>query len=210
MNWNLFLVEIVQDVIASFPQLMVVAGTVVYGMKEIRAVNKLLPNKVEGFKEEIEKRFVEHQGKLVESFDKSVEEITGNVNKAVDEISSKVNDTLTGMEQQLSSFNEQLRTTKNQVNNLVKENKVYMDIISELVSADPEMVKNGLATNIVSLLNLTKEELENYPESLIDNLPALEGVLKEVLVVGGEAALETLLKNIGYGVKDESQENQES
>jgi uncharacterized protein YaaN involved in tellurite resistance len=103
------------------------------------------------------------------------------------------------METELASYKVQLATNIEQTNLLARQNKIFMDVILELVAKDPIKVSQGITQAVSTKINLTKEELEKYPDILVKDTKVLESALQEAYKLMGKVSFEKLLKNIGYG-----------
>jgi hypothetical protein len=174
MDINEFLVTILENVVATIPALAVIASPLIYGLKKIREVTSTFPNRVEETKNVLQEKF----------------------NQTSDVLQEKVNGSLLSMKEELASYKNELIATKEQANMLVKQNKVYMDTLSELVGQDPNLIKNGLATKISTKFKMTNEELLKFPEKLMADNNLLEKAMLEAKNVLGEENYNKLLAKV--------------
>ena len=185
MNWSEFLTTTIENVVATIPALAVLAYPLVYGLKKIKEVTSAFPTSVD-----------ETKSKLTERFSETTEKLKSMMEEKNQEIQEKVNGSLLGMKDQLASYQNELEATKDQANMLVKQNKVFMDTISELTSQDPNLVQNGIASKLSMKFNMTNEELLAFPEKLMSDSKLLEKALVEAKNVLGEEAYLKMLEKV--------------
>ncbi len=213
--------NVIEELIAAIPQIVVVLTTVVYSLNVIKSKVNRFPTQMEDTKLSLNKSFDETKQSLNKSFDetkqslnklmqeskenldisfaqtkKDLLEIVDNTTK---KIALSVDEKLIFMAGELQGYKQQLQSESDQVNLLVRQNKVFTDIIGALVAKEPSKVNEGVAKIIAQRTTLSKEEMEKYPSLLIKELPMLENALKEAFVVLGEGNLAEILGKIGYG-----------
>jgi hypothetical protein len=115
------------------------------------------------------------------------------------EVNTSVNGTLVDMEKELATYKGFLKENIDQTNLLARQNKLFMDVIIDLISKDPKKVSDGIAQAVSTKVNLSKEQLEQYPQLLVKDIKVLEGSLKEAMNIMGKEKFEQLLTKIGYG-----------
>lgn len=190
MDYNAFLTNLIENLIASVPQLVAVISMVVYYLNKLKKKTAEFPDQLSVVKE-----------KLVTDFKETKNTINGLVEKATTQLREEVTDVMGGMQEELKYYRETLQSVKGQSNLLVKENKAMFDLVIQLVAKNPEFVKKGLASTITNSLTLTQEELKNYSVQMIDSLPLLETVLKEALVNYTQEEIDGIMERIGYEKK---------
>jgi ATP-dependent 26S proteasome regulatory subunit len=181
-----FGMNVVENLVAAIPQLAVVGSTVVYSLKKVRAKTQEFPTILK-----------ETKDKMDSSFDNSRKQIAKSLEETSEKISEKVNGSLSSMQQELNHYKAQLKQTTEQQNMLVKENKLFMDVILEFVAKNPEMVKNGISRVVSLKTQLTKKQLEEFPNILVNDSNKLVQALKEAKSVMGEEAYNKLLEGVG-------------
>lgn len=187
MNLAEFGMNVVENLVAAFPQLMVVGSTLVYSLKKIRTKTEEFPTILKNTKENLDV-----------SFNNAKTDMKAIVEKTADVIGEKVNASLDGMQNELNTYKAMLEQNKDQTNALVKENKLFIDVILQFVAENPKLISDGI-TQVISLKSqLTKDELEQYPQVLINDLDKLSLALQEVKKVSGEKELDKLLVGLGY------------
>lgn len=187
MNLAEFGMNVVENLVAAFPQLMVVGSTLVYSLKKIRTKTEEFPTILKSTKENLDV-----------SFNKARTDMKEVVEKTADVIGEKVNASLDGMQNELNTYKAMLEQNKEQTNALVKENKLFIDVILQFVAENPKLISDGI-TQVISLKSqLTKDELEQYPQVLINDLDKLKLALEEVKKVSGDKELDNLLVGLGY------------
>jgi hypothetical protein len=181
-----FGMEVLDNLVAAIPQLAVVGSTVVYSLKKIKSKTEEFPTILKQTKE-----------KLDTSFDSSRKQIAKSLEETSEKIAEKVNGSLEGMQQQLDTYKEQLKQSTEQQNMLVKENKLFIDVILEFIAKNPEMVKNGISRAVSLKSQLTKKQLEEFPNILVNDSSKLVQALREARAVMGEEEYKKLLEGIG-------------
>lgn len=185
MDWAEFLSTTIGNVVATIPALAVLASPLIYGLNKIRLVTKEFPQSVDDTKEILTNRFND-----------SKDQLRDILNVSTEKLQEKVNGSLLMMKDQLATYQEQLISTKDQANLLVQQNKVYMDTIAELTGLDPHLVQNGVASKLSLKLNMTKDELMQFPEKIMSDYNLLEKALVEAKNILGEDAYKKLLEKV--------------
>lgn len=203
MDMNLFLVEILEKFVASVPQFVVLATLVASKLSEVQKETKNFPNQVEDVKTTMQNAFSSTTTEMQNSFGNLSAEVIKQIQDNAKQMITDVNLIMEGMQNELKFYRENLDGVKNQINLLVRENKAFVEVISVLVSKDPQMIKDGLATVISRELNMTKEELEQFPEQLVTNLPLLKEVLQETSSTLSQETLDGIMESIGYERKSQ-------
>ena len=72
----------------------------------------------------------------------------------------------------------------------------------EVLKQDPKMIEKGIYSNINKKVNMTKEELESYPNLLESDLELLKDTLIKTRSNIGEENFSKLLKEIDYEEKE--------
>jgi hypothetical protein len=166
--------------------------TALNSLKQMEETKKTLNSSFDDNKKQINATLSETQTKLLKSVDESNKRMEENVEKK-----------LLDMKGELLGYKEELQSNSDQINLIIRQNKVFMDIISNLVAKNPKLVEEGMAKQIIVKTNLSKEELKQYPQLLVKELPMLENAMKEVLTLIGKEKFEALLEKVGYGESNE-------
>lgn len=198
MDYNAFLTNLIENLIASVPQLVAVISMVVYYLNKLKKQTEEFPNQLSVVKEKLVTDFKETKLLVQDMLAESRKTINGLVEEATTQLKEEVTDVMGGMQEELKYYRETLQSVKGQSHLLVKENKAMFDLVIQLVAKNPEFVKKGLASTITDSLTLTKEELKNYSVQMIDSLPLLETVLKEALVNYTQEEIDGIMERIGY------------
>lgn len=198
MDYNAFLIQLVENLIASVPQLVAFLSLVIYSLNNLKKKTAEFPDQVKQVKEDLTTDFKETKLMVQDMLGESRKTINGLVEEATTQLREEVTDVMGGMQEELKYYRETLQSVKGQSNLLVKENKAMFDLVIQLVAKNPEFVKKGLASTITNSLTLTQEELKNYSVQMIDSLPLLETVLKEALVNYTQEEIDGIMERIGY------------
>lgn len=199
-----------ENFLGSLPELFVLLLTLLYYLRSIGKKTDTFPNEVNVMKNNIINDFKLAKDGMVDAYKNAKNEIFDITSNAIDNIKKSVSKDLESMKTALNNYkdtitkySEQLQISKMQTNSVVKQNIIYMDIIAQLVSQDPKMIKSGIATMITNNFNSTKEELLKYPELLVMDKEVFENAIKEQLFILGEEAFREMLERIGYNVERE-------
>ena len=198
MDYNEFLTNLIENLIASVPQLVAVISMVMYSLNNLKKKTAEFPNQLSDVKENLVTNFKETKVMVQDMLAESRKTINGLVEEATTQLREEVTDVMGSMQEELKYYRETLQSVKGQSNLLVKENKAMFDLVIQLVAKNPEFVKKGLASTITDSLTLTQEELKNYSVQMIDSLPLLETVLKEALVNYTQEEIDGIMESIGY------------
>ena len=198
MDYNAFLIELVENLIASVPQLVAVISLVMYSLNNLKKQTAEFPNQLSVVKENLVTDFKETKLMVQDMLAESRKTINSLVEEATTQLREQVTDVMGSMQEELKYYRETLQSVKSQANLLVKENRAMFDLVIQLVAKNPELVKKGLASTITNSLTLTQEELKNYSVQMIDSLPLLETVLKEALVNYTQEEIDGIMESIGY------------
>jgi hypothetical protein len=180
MNLGEFGMNVVENLIAAIPQLAVVGSTVVYSLRKIRDKTQEFPTILSQTKEKMD----------------------SSLKKVGSKIESNVNGSLVKMQEELNGYKQELQQTKEQQNMLVKENKLFIDVILEFIAKNPQMVKEGLSKIVSMKAKLTKQELEEYPQVLLADSLKLKEAISEAGSVMGQEELDKMLQGMGYERKE--------
>lgn len=198
MDYNAFLTNLIENLIASVPQLVAVISLIVFNLNKLKKQTAEFPNQLSDVKENLVTDFKETKVMVQDMLAESRKTINGLVEEATTQLREEVTDVMGSMQEELKYYRETLQSVKGQSNLLVKENKAMFDLVIQLVAKNPEFVKKGLASTITNSLTLTQEELKNYSVQMIDSLPLLETVLKEALVNYTQEEIDGIMESIGY------------
>jgi 16S rRNA G1207 methylase RsmC len=180
--------NVIEELIAAIPQIVVVLTTVVYGLKSIKSRVNAFPKQME-----------ETKLQLSNAFTTTKKDMLVVVDEVTKKIESGVESSLSNMAKELETYKQHLQSESDQVNMLVRQNKTFVELLSNLATKEPQRLLDDVSKVVAQRTILSKQELENYPALLIKELPMLENALKEALVVLGEKKLAEILGKIGYG-----------
>lgn len=186
---------VVEELIAAIPQIVVVLTTVIYSLNAIKSRVNSFPKIAEDTKKEVGLNLNQTKESLINVLENSGINIQKMLSESNELLQEKVAGTLESMEKEMTSYKKLLSSNIEQVSLLAKQNKLFMDIILELIAKDPQRVAEGIAQAVSTKVNLTKEQLENYPEVLVKDLSVLKDAIKETRQVIGEKAFAELIEN---------------
>lgn len=220
MDFTQFGTNVIENIVAAMPQLIVVVSTLTYSLRSIksRTDNSLstIQNKTETFpiileetKGKIDEALLNSQKEISDFFDATRENfdnrfisfsknIQDNLQLTTEAISKNVNSSLLSMQNELANYQRELTQSKEKLSLLVKENKLFIDVILQFVADNPDLVAKGITQIVSTKANMTKKEIESYPKALIEDMDLLQKTLTEVKSVAGQKTLDKLLGGLGY------------
>jgi hypothetical protein len=202
MDYNAFLIEMVEKLIASIPQLVAVLTMVGLSLSNLKKTTNMFPDNLFKTEQKLTNSFDDLDNKVQTSLDNFQSKTDKMLDEAFAKITSNVTNVMGRMETELKTYREQLQVVKSQMNLLIKENRALVDVIIGLIAKNPELVKNGISSQVADMLNMTQQELIDYSSQMIDSLPLLESVLKEALVNFDMEDIDAILGGLGYERKD--------
>ena len=194
MDLREFGIRTLESVVAFFPAFVWGISVISLKLNKVKQITSAFPQKVEDTKETFKDSFNILKGN-VESL----------VKERVSEIESIVRRNMNNMQQELIDYKNELIKNTKQLNVLVKENKFYIDVISELLSGNPKLIKEGIASKVTDKIESFKKELEEVPENIIPDYKKIETTLKDIITLIGENNFEGLLKRLGYEKRKEEE-----
>lgn len=195
MDWSNFGKSILENIIASIPQIVLTLNVLLINIAKMK-------NQIITFKEQV-----------VSSEDKITKEITIKVDNVLDYATEKIDKTivrvdysLEKIETKVDGFDERIASVEQMQNQNQKAFMVMLDLVSILVSKNPDLIRNGIAKIVVNKVNMEKQDLQKYPELISTDLDAFKVALLEQEKVIGK---ENLLAIIGQTLKVENYEEAE-
>jgi len=191
MDWSNFGKSILENIIANIPQIVLTLNVLLINIAKMK-------NQIITFKEQV-----------VSSEDKITKEITIKVDNVLDYATEKIDKTivrvdysLEKIETKVDGFDERIASVEQMQNQNQKAFMVMLDLVSILVSKNPDLIKNGIAKIVVDKVNMEKQDLQKYPELISTDLDAFKvALLEQEKVIGKEnllAIIEQTLKVENY------------
>jgi ABC-type transporter Mla subunit MlaD len=193
------LIGVIEEMIAAVPQIVIVLTTVVYSLNAIKSKVNSFPLQMEETKKTLNTSFDDNKKQMNTTLSETQSKLLKSVDESNKRMEENVEQKLLDMKGELLGYKEELKSNSDQTNILIRQSKMFMDVIANLVSQDQNQVKDELAKNVVVKTMLSKKELEQYPQLLVKELPILENAMKEVLTLIGQEKFEALLEKVGYG-----------
>ncbi len=191
MDWSNFGKSILENIIASIPQIVLTLNVLLINIAKMK-------NQIITFKEQV-----------VSSEDKITKEITIKVDNVLDYATEKIDKTIVRVDYSLEKigtkvdgFDERIASVEQIQNQNQKAFMVMLDLVSILVSKNPDLIRNGIAKIVVDKVNMEKQDLQKYPELISTDLDAFKvALLEQEKVIGKEnllAIIEQTLKVENY------------
>ena len=193
------IINVIEELIAAVPQIVVVLTTVVYSLNAIKSKVNSFPKQIEETKTSLNTSFDETKKQISATLNETEKQLLKKVDEANKRMEQHVANTLIDMKGELLGYKEELKSNSDQTNILIRQNKIFMEIIANLVSQDQKKIEEGLAKTVIVKTTLSKKELEQYPQLLVKELPILQSAMKEVLTMIGKDEFQKLLEKVGYG-----------
>lgn len=197
MEYNEFIRNVVENIVAAIPEIVAVLTVIIYYLSKIGRTANTFPMTAEKIKTGLTTAFNEAKETLAENVQTSMTQITtdfkGVKQELVDGFNEFKQDVKEVIDTELVELRQRVETLTNQINVLGKENKVFQDVIAMLVGKDPEKVKSGIAQAVKTKLDFSKAELEANPELLLNSktMEYLESVV-------GEKNVDNIMWKLGY------------
>lgn len=191
MDWSNFGKSILENIIANIPQIVLTLNVLLINIAKMK-------NQIITFKEQV-----------VSSEDKITKEITIKVDNVLEYTTDKIDKTvvrvdyvLEKIETKVDGFDNRIASVEQMQNQNQKAFMVMLDLVSILVSKNPDLIKNGIAKIVVDKVNMEKQDLQKYPELISTDLEALKkALLEHEKVIGKDnllAIIEQTLKVENY------------
>ena len=201
MEWQETLQRLIESFIVSLPQLFA-SVLVIIGF-----LNKIKGNTIHtgGDVKKIKSTLSEVKQSLLEEFNSTTTKIdrilNEKVNAFIENTDKKFTSTLSGMRLELSEYKNKLDESRKIITLLMKQNKAFTDVISLFISQDPNLIRSGIAHNVTSKLEEAANIVLEEPTLLLDDIKTLENALKELLMLGNEKIITSIMGTLGYEKK---------
>lgn len=182
MNWQEFLVSVLEYAIANIPTLVAI---VFFHLRKFKVVENQVG--------QIDLSVIKTRKDIVETVDLKVSNILDSVDKRFEKTIDKVGNVLDGIENTVEGFERELKSQKNQISHLFKTQKTLLEVIGILVSKDDKLVSIGVAKMINDKTSFSQEEMKKYPELTKENSITFEQMLKDQYALLGKVNFEELL-----------------
>lgn len=209
MDINALFSGVIEGVVANVPSFTILASGLAVGLKKInffpstvKKTEEVLKQSFDVVKGELTTSFELAKTNLVSSFDSAKVEMVKSVDEMKKDVTANVNGSLDGMKKELETYKTDLVASTQQTNLLAQQNKVFMTMISSLVSKNPELIRDNVSSTINSTISDSLKELEKYPEILYKDMTVLENSLKQASIVIGQEKFDELLGKFGYERKE--------
>lgn len=193
MDAKQFGLSVLEYFIANIPTILIMTISMISNFKNIKKEVSMFDSKV-----------LRTENNVVEKVETKVNDLTKMVENRLEKTIDKVDITLEKIGGTVDTFASKISFLENKVEHLFKTNKVAFDLISILISGNGDLVENGIASLIINKMNLTKEELEKYPNLLATDKEVFANAMKEQYVILGKENFEkfiydTLMEIGDYG-----------
>ena len=188
----------IEGVVVSIPQIIFVLFSVIYYLKQVKKETEKFPLTAEETKNTVENNISKNHVQIVSSLKNTKDEIYSLVHDFTLQLKKEVKEEMTFMKEELKKYRKTLTNSCDFSQILSKENQVFMNIILELITKDPELVKDDIVKKVSEEIANGKFNLREYKDIMINSTVSLEASLKRVLMEVGENAIKEMLVNIGY------------
>ncbi len=201
-----FGINIIEQLLAAIPQIVILLSTILYYLKAVKKKTTEFPKEVLNTRVALSTAFDSVKSDVIRSLSDTKLVLIGELNTLKEDIHTRVSVELNSMQKQLLEYRNELKSSAEQINLIVRENKVFLDIIALLVASDPNKIKSNAASLISQKVKLLKNELQEYPNILIKDMKLLENALREALIVLGEDEFKKLLERAKHNENTEEKE----
>ena len=192
MNLQEYINQLLSNVVANIPGIVLILVAVASSLAKVRTT-------ISAFSTQSK----ESEKNIVENTEKKIQELSTRTQKALDETIKRTNEMLEKAYQKLDNYENQLVNLKLANQHVVKVNKLFIDNLITLLSKDKNLIYKGISQQIVNEINMTKEELEKYPDVLKESNDILKQALAEFYNLNGKEELDNLMEEV---VKNETKE----
>lgn len=192
MNLQEYINQLLSNVVANIPGIVLILVAVASSLAKVRTT-------ISAFSTQSK----ESEKNIVENTEKKIQELSTRTQKALDETIKRTNEMLEKAYQKLDNYENQLVNLKLANQHVVKVNKLFIDNLITLLSKDKNLIYKGISQQIVNEINMTKEELEKYPDVLKESNDILKQALAEFYNLNGKEELDNLMEEV---IKNETKE----
>jgi hypothetical protein len=170
MEYAEFLSNVITQVVASIPEITLIATTLIYGVRMLKAKTQEFPGLLSNTEDKLNRSLLDTRTDLlsqVKDFSKDlgsqVENFSGTLNKEVTrlgfELTEKVNGTLVHMQQELNLYEATQIEMQKHLDLLVEENRAIIDMLIQVSGQDVKAIRDGVHKKITEIADNRKKEV---------------------------------------------------
>lgn len=188
------IIKILEIIIANIPQMIILFSFVFSSIKTMK-------NKVNNFS----KNVLKSETTIKEEVKKHQNNLVGVVNEAL----NRTKEVISEVKELTNKFTEKIEHLEIKNEQLFRTNKIAFEIISELVSKNPKLIKENISQVIIDKLEFTKKDLEQYPKNLVGDEKKVKQFLKELYLLVGENTFRNIIEQSIKGFDYEGEKREE-
>jgi hypothetical protein len=170
MDYAEFLSNVITQVVASIPEITLIATTLIYGVRMLKAKTQEFPGLLSNTEDKLNRSLLDTRTDLlsqVKDFSKDlgsqVENFSETLNKEVTrlgfELTEKVNGTLVHMQEELNTYEATQIQMQKHLDLLVEENRAIIDMLIQVSGQDVKAIRDGVHKKITEIADNRKKEV---------------------------------------------------
>jgi hypothetical protein len=170
MDYAEFLSNVITQVVASIPEITLIATSLIYGIRMLKAKTQEFPGLLSNTEDKLNRSLLDTRTDLllqVKDFSKDlgsqVENFSGTLNKEVTrlgfELTEKVNGTLVHMQEELNTYESTQIEMQKHLDLLVEENRAIIDMLIQVSGQDVKAIRDGVHKKITEIADNRKKEV---------------------------------------------------
>lgn len=170
MDYQNFLSTVITMIIASIPEITLIATTLIYGVRMLKQKTQEFPHMLSDTEDKLNRSLLDTRTDLlgqVKGFSKDlgnqVENFSDKMDKEVTrlgvELTEKVNGTLVNMQQELSTYEATQIEIQKHMNLLVEENRAIIEMLIKVSGQDVKAVRDGVHKKITEVADNRNKEV---------------------------------------------------
>lgn len=148
MDYVQFAQNVIEQIVASIPEITLIATTLIYGVKMLKQKTEEFPNLLSNTEVKLNKNFTETRIDLKRE-----------VTRLGDDLSEKVNGSLVTMKDALSTYDENQQVMAKHMAQLAEENKAIIDMLIEVSGQDVKAIREGIHKKISERATKRKKDV---------------------------------------------------
>jgi hypothetical protein len=148
MNYVEFAQNVIEQIVASIPEITLIATTLIYGIKMLKAKTQEFPDLL-----------IKTENKMNHDFTETRISVSREVTRLGQELSEKVNGSLLDMKKELSTYDNNQQAMSTEFHALVEENRAIIDMLIKVSGQDVRAIRDGVHKIISERADNRKKEV---------------------------------------------------
>jgi hypothetical protein len=170
MDYAAFLSNVITQIVASIPEITLIATTLIYGVRMLKTKTQEFPGLLSNTEDKLNRSLLDTRADLllqVRDFSKDlgfqVQNFSETLNKEVTrlgfELTEKVNGTLVDMQEELNTYEATQIQMQKHLDLLVEENRAIIDMLIQVSGQDVKAIRDGVHKKITEIADNRKKEV---------------------------------------------------